>query len=127
MKVLFEAENRFKYSSNQKILLEAILVELSRVNTEVLDLSEILSEIKAVKKKSLTEPSAPAEIKSPSGITDQNLNDTVKEEKKAEVKSITEAPQSIPVNNDKTDKPKNSSEIISKLKELFDTEEYKIN
>ena len=50
MKVLFEAENRFKYSSNQKILLEAILVELSRVNTEVLDLSEILSEIKAVKK-----------------------------------------------------------------------------
>jgi len=127
MKVLFEAENRFKYSSNQKILLEAILVELSRVNTEVLDLSEILSEIKAVKKKFLTEPSTPAEKKSPSGITDQNLNDTVKEEKKAQVKSITEAPQSIPVNNDKTGKPENSSDIISKLKELFDTEEYKIN
>jgi len=51
MKILFEAENRFKYSSNQKILLETILVELCRVNSEVLDLSEILSEIEAVKKK----------------------------------------------------------------------------
>lgn len=51
MKILFEAENRFKYSSNQKILFESILVELCRVNTEVVDLSVILSEIEAVKKK----------------------------------------------------------------------------
>ena len=51
MKILFEAENRFKYSSNQKILFESILVELCRVNTEVVYLSVILSEIEAVKKK----------------------------------------------------------------------------
>ncbi len=51
MKILFEAESRFKYSSNQKILFESILVELCRVNTEVVDLSVILSEIEAVKKK----------------------------------------------------------------------------
>ena len=51
MKILFEAENRFKYSSNQKILFESILVELCRVNTEIVDLSVILSEIEAVKKK----------------------------------------------------------------------------
>lgn len=51
IKILFEAENRFKYTSNQKILLEAILVELCKVNSEVLDLSTILSEIEAVKKK----------------------------------------------------------------------------
>jgi DNA polymerase-3 subunit gamma/tau len=51
IKILFEAENRFKYTSNQKILLEAILAELCKVNSEVLDLSAILSEIEAVKKK----------------------------------------------------------------------------
>lgn len=51
MKVLFEAESRFKYSSNQKILLEAILVELCRINSEVVDLSVILAEMEAVKKK----------------------------------------------------------------------------
>lgn len=51
IKILFEAENRFKYTSNQKILMEAILAELCKVNSEVLDLSVILSEIEAVKKK----------------------------------------------------------------------------
>lgn len=51
MKILFEAESRFKFSSNQKILFESILVELCRVNSEVVDLSVILSEIEAVKKK----------------------------------------------------------------------------
>ncbi len=53
LKVLFEAENRFKYSSSQKILLEAILVELCRVNSDIVDLSVILSEIEAIKKKAL--------------------------------------------------------------------------
>ncbi|MBK8549979.1 MAG: hypothetical protein IPL53_02545 [Ignavibacteria bacterium] len=51
MKVLFEAESRFKYSSNQKILFESILAELCRLNSEVVDLSVILSEMEAVKKK----------------------------------------------------------------------------
>lgn len=51
MKILFEAENRFKYSSSQKILFESLLVELCRVNSEVVNLSEILSEIEALKKK----------------------------------------------------------------------------
>ncbi|HMQ69043.1 MAG TPA: DNA polymerase III subunit gamma/tau [Ignavibacteria bacterium] len=54
MKILFEAENRFKYSSSQKILLEVLLTELCRVNADVVDLSVILSEIEAVKKKPQT-------------------------------------------------------------------------
>ncbi|MBV6478356.1 MAG: Holliday junction ATP-dependent DNA helicase RuvB [Ignavibacteria bacterium] len=52
LKILIESESRFKYSSNQKILTEALLAELSRVNSEVADLAEILSELEAVKKKS---------------------------------------------------------------------------
>ncbi|MBS1553189.1 MAG: DNA polymerase III subunit gamma/tau [Bacteroidetes bacterium] len=126
MKILFEAENRFKYSSNQKILLEAILVELSRVNTEVLDLSDILSDLKAVKKKSLTEHSATSEKKAPSGI-DLKSNDHEADFKEEEVKLTTNPPESNIVSEGKTDKPENSSDIISKLKELFDTEEYKFN
>lgn len=51
LKILFETENRFKFSFNQKILMEVILSEMSRINSEVLDLSVILSELDAVKKK----------------------------------------------------------------------------
>lgn len=127
MKILFEAENRFKYSSNQKILLEAILVELSRVNNEVLDLSDILSELKSVKKKSLTDHSPTSEKKTLYGMNDQKSNDQKADVMEAEGKITTNLPENNIVSEGKTDKPENSGDIISKLKELFDAEEYKFN
>jgi DNA polymerase III subunit gamma/tau len=54
LKVLIEAESRFKYSSNQKILMESMLAELCRINREVVDISELISGLEALKKKSQT-------------------------------------------------------------------------
>ncbi|MDD5363455.1 MAG: DNA polymerase III subunit gamma/tau [Ignavibacteria bacterium] len=54
LKVLIESESRFKYSSNQKILMESMLAELCRINREIVDLSELISGLEALKKKSQT-------------------------------------------------------------------------
>ena len=51
LKILFEAEARFKYSANQKILMEAILVELCRVNRDIVDLLSLVSDLESLKKK----------------------------------------------------------------------------
>ena len=51
LKILFESESRFRYSANQKILLETILAELCTVNRDVQALSELISEISSLKKK----------------------------------------------------------------------------
>ncbi len=100
MKVLSDAEGRIRYSSNQKIFLELMLAELCRLNSELSDLSEIITELKGSKKKSLTEPaSETAEIQEP------------------------EANESAGKNSKELSK----DEIITKLKELFDAEEYKFN
>ena len=137
MKILFEAENRFKYSSNQKILFESILVELCRVNTEVVDLSVILSEIEAVKKKSLnfnydandkndkyddgkiSEDSYPDEPVIP--VKNDLLNEKIQIE--------SEFARNVPVTEHVKQKSEVSkdNELIDKLKELFDAVEYKIN
>ncbi len=52
LKIIFDNETRFKYSANQKILLESLLVEITRINKEVLDLSELISGLESLKKKS---------------------------------------------------------------------------
>lgn len=133
LKVLFEAESRFKYSSNQKILLEAILAELSRVNSDVVDLSVILSEIEAVKKKSLNEDSdnesyninkdsLPAE--SESTIDHKNIVKTATEKTVNSEKFESKSEDSG--HNVHSVSPK-ENEIVEKLRELFDIEEYKIN
>ena len=54
LKVLIDSEARFKFSSNQKILMEAMLAELCRINREVVDITELISGLEALKKKSLT-------------------------------------------------------------------------
>jgi DNA polymerase III, subunits gamma and tau len=51
LKVLFEAESRLKYSSNQKLLLEMLLVELTRVNGEISDLISVIEILRGSKKK----------------------------------------------------------------------------
>lgn len=55
LKVLTDAESRIRYSSNQKIFTELLLAELCRVQSEVSDLSEIVSALRGSKKKFLTE------------------------------------------------------------------------
>jgi len=54
LKILIESETRFKYSSNQKILMESLLIELCRINKEIVDISELISGLEAIKKKTLT-------------------------------------------------------------------------
>jgi DNA polymerase-3 subunit gamma/tau len=53
LKLLFESETRFKFSGNQKVLMESLLVELCRVNREVVDISELISGLETLKKKTL--------------------------------------------------------------------------
>ena len=101
LKILFEGENRYKYSSNQMILMETMLVELCRINKEIIDLETLISELEAIKKNSGStssgETSAPITIK------------------------LAEEPVRA--------KPKTDSEHIKKLKDLFgnDLEEHHFN
>ena len=48
-KVMMEAEGRFKFTSGQKIMLESLLVELCRVNTEVVDITSLLAQLDLLK------------------------------------------------------------------------------
>ncbi|MDZ4712168.1 MAG: DNA polymerase III subunit gamma/tau [bacterium] len=136
MKVMFEAESRFKYSSNQKILLEAILAELCRVNTEVIDLSSILSEIESVKKKTLNRNGSVQSVSVNTEKQEKQLVKTLEPEVKvSEVKKeekvfpVTEVKKEIPIvkQTGESEPSGNEPEIIEKLKELFAAEEYKFN
>ncbi|MBK9227306.1 MAG: DNA polymerase III subunit gamma/tau [Ignavibacteria bacterium] len=105
MKILSDAENRIRLSSNQKIFVEVMLAELCRVDAEVRDLSEIITELKGSKKKFLTEvdsTNAPAKTEVHSAV-------------KTNEKSVSG--ESSP----------SKDEIVSTLKQLFDAEEYKFN
>ncbi|MDQ3019525.1 MAG: DNA polymerase III subunit gamma/tau [Bacteroidota bacterium] len=160
MKVLFEAESRFKYSSNQKMLFEAILAELCRVNSEVVDLSVILSEMEAVKKKSQSltadfpdlinknydsgDKNENFETNIKDTVSDKNENNceesylkvsdsnkiqNAKKEKLIEESSndLLLSRESDPLNPKENPDSSKEKEIIEKLKELFDVEEYKIH
>lgn len=105
MKILSDAENRIRLSSNQKIFVEVMLAELCRVDAEVSDLSEILAELRGSKKKFLTEAES----------TDSPVKTEVHSEIKSNEKSVTG--ESTP----------SKEEIVSTLKQLFDAEEYKFN
>ena len=49
LKLLLDNETRFKYSANQKIFLESLLVELCRIHKEVIDLDTIITEFEKLK------------------------------------------------------------------------------
>jgi len=51
LKILFEDEYKFRTSGNQKILLESLLVELCRINKEVVDLEKLILSLEEIKKK----------------------------------------------------------------------------
>lgn len=53
MKIMFESEARFKYSVSQKTYMETLLVELCRINKEVVDISNLIAELEFLKKKAL--------------------------------------------------------------------------
>jgi len=120
LKVLFDSENRFKYSSNQKIFTEVLLNEISRVNSEVADLAQILSELESVKKKS----------KSENGVVKSKKTITCNDIEAIEVKEISSS------NNYEEEKTDNKIEnnivtkegdLIGLIKKIFDAEEYKFN
>ena len=141
MKVLFEAESRFKYSSNQKILFEAILLELCRMNSEVLDLSVILSEIEAVKKKDYDVgddfdndeiPTKKEFVETAKDVTTDTsskteLSKSDESAKPVESKENNSKEEVMPVTKPNQDSSAKGNEVIEKLKELFDVEEYKFN
>lgn len=105
MKILSDAENRIRLSSNQKIFVEVMLAELCRVDAEVRDLSEIITELKGSKKKFLTEAES----------TDAPA--------KKEVHSVIKNTE----NSVSGESSPSKDEIVSTLKQLFDAEEYKFN
>jgi DNA polymerase-3 subunit gamma/tau len=121
LKILFEAENRFKYSSNQKILLESILVELTRVNAEVINLSDIISEIEGVKKKILSEKNYPENTATSPDEKQPPIREKIRDTVASDNSNKTSGSDSIHNISSK------ENEIIEKLKEFFDVEEYKIN
>jgi DNA polymerase III subunit gamma/tau len=55
LKLILQTENTFKYSFNQRTLFEALLIELIKF-TDSKDLSEIIEELKQLKKKLLNNP-----------------------------------------------------------------------
>jgi DNA polymerase-3 subunit gamma/tau len=141
MKILFEAESRFKYSLNQKILFESILAELCRVNSEVIDLSQILSEIEAIKKKPLTGDHDPESKNEKADSNVRSLSNNIKNDNSAnstqpipQIEKVQEEIEENVLTIDVTEAeftenslPKKENEIITKLKELFDVVEYKVN
>jgi len=53
LKLLFDNEAKVKYSANQLILFESLLVELCRINKDIVDISVLISELEDIKKKNL--------------------------------------------------------------------------
>ncbi len=117
LKILFEAEARFKYSANQKILMEAILVELCRIDRDVVDLSNLISDLETIKKKTTkieySKPTSP-EI-------NIRLQDTVKKDVKPTAKAEPHDVKGSSTGN------QTESDLVRKLKDLFDVEEYKMD
>ena len=107
LKVMFDAESRIRYSSNQKILFEALIVELCDLNKEVVDISKLISELDALKKKTkLSSGSSPAPVNT-APISSSSSSFTEQKEEK--------------------DEPAPESQVVKKLKELFDVERFNTN
>lgn len=103
LKLLFDAEPRLKYSSNQKILMESLLVELCRINREVEDISDLISGLEVLKKK----------------ISDVNYSSPLPI---MPAESNASAPST---GGNQENQGSNDSPLVKALKDLFDAEEYK--
>ncbi|MBN1632836.1 MAG: DNA polymerase III subunit gamma/tau [Ignavibacteria bacterium] len=127
LKILFDDEYRFRSSGNQKILLETILVELCRINKEVIDLEKLITGLEEFKKKT----------------SDISFAENIKNTAKYKETSYRSEYKSPPINDDEinirlnvsTDIPKSGHtspedmfrNMENKLKNMFDTEEVDIN
>jgi DNA polymerase-3 subunit gamma/tau len=100
LKIMFENESRFKFSANQNVLMESLLVELCRINKEILDVSNLISELEAIKKKT------------------SNLKDN-KQNVLKDVNSDSTYNASVDNHAD--------SAVVKKIIELFGAEEYKFD
>lgn len=108
LKILFESEQRFKYSYNQKIFLEALLIELCRINQEVIDVNKLLEGLDEIKKKTLKAG---------------NSGGVMKFSESAKPVSQAQQPNQPQILNES---PKEDV-LLKKLKDLFDVVEYNNN
>lgn len=108
LKILFESEGRFKFSGNQKLLLESILIELCRVNAEIKDLSEMIAVVNSLKNRS-------SDVKP----VKQNFRIT---------QSVVEVDKSIARNENKeiTNESQVKKTLTEMIKEMFDAEDYEV-
>jgi DNA polymerase-3 subunit gamma/tau len=113
LKILFEAEARFKYSANQKILMEAILVELCRVNRDVVDLSSLVSDLESLKKKT-----------SRLDYPEPSVSDIKIRLKNSEARVSDDSYRGRPKEERESPKSQSESDLVKKVKDLFDAEEY---
>jgi DNA polymerase-3 subunit gamma/tau len=100
LKIMFENEYRFKFSSNQNVLIESLLVELCRINKEVVDVSGLISELEAIKKKT------------------SNINKNY-----SEISKDSESQSSYSADVNKNE----DSPVVKKIIELFGAEEFHLN
>ncbi|MCX7833662.1 MAG: DNA polymerase III subunit gamma/tau [Ignavibacteria bacterium] len=150
LQILFDDEQRFKFSANQRILLEAILVELCRINKEVVDLEKLISELEEFKKKTSEQGLAnfknvnSLQSKGNSEATQLNQEIVYKIEHnfpEPKVESVSDfSPKKEPIPEEKNNittpevSTKNSDDfrnldnpLIKKIKSMFDVEEERIN
>lgn len=125
LNVIFDAESRIRYSSNQRILFEALIVELSNLNKEVMDISSLISELDALKKKiPITGNTAPHTVSKPVQSPAESKAEN-KNEPKAE--SGIEPKKEFYTQSNAEEEEKPESEVLKKLKDLFDVEKFNPN
>ena len=93
--------------------MEAILVELCRVNRDVVDLSSLVSDLESLKKKT-SRLNYPEPTSSDIKIRVKNSEVRVSDDS---YKGRSEAEQEFSNNQDESD-------LVRKVKDLFDAEEY---
>lgn len=127
LKILFDDEYRFRSSGNQKILLETLLVELCRINKEVIDLEKLITGLEEFKKKT-TEPSYAEKLKTTTKPQETHYRADTKPPRENEddihikLNISADIPKTEHINSE--DKFRN---MADKLKNMFDAEEVDIN
>lgn len=123
LKILFDDEYRFRSSGNQKILLETLLVELCRINKEVIDIQKLLAELEEFKKKT-SDPGFAGRLRRE--VPQANYAAAERVQETADDFHITlNVPSDIP-KKEKTESDVKFENVGKKLKDMFDAEEVEI-
>lgn len=123
LKILFDDEYRFRSSGNQKILLETLLVELCRINKEVIDIQKLLAELEEFKKKT-ADPGFTGRLKHE--VPQMNYAAAERVQETADDFHITlNVPSDIP-KKEKTESDVKFENVGKKLKDMFDADEVEI-